>query len=247
MCRLTTLIIVQARMGSTRLPGKVMKRLAGLTMIEHIMRNLSRVKRADYVVLATSTNLKDDPLVNLAEKRGWLFFRGSELNVLERFVGVVETYPCDTVVRVTADCPLIDPRHIDRLIAFHVNGHYDYCCMRHAESNLPRGLGAESISAETLKNIYGQSDLDDRHREHVTLYVKEHPEKYRIGYLPNLPELERPTYRLTVDTREDFELISRIYGELYQGKEIPSEQVVTLLDKRPDLASINKHIKQKPV
>jgi spore coat polysaccharide biosynthesis protein SpsF len=203
-------IVLQARMGSTRLPGKVLKPLCGRPMLAHILDRLAVVRRADAVVLATSGSPADDVLA------GPGVFRGSESDVLDRYVQAARAFRLDLVVRCTADNPLVDPLMLDVLIETHAGSKADLTHSKTDRGNaLPIGAGAEAYTREALERAWREG-LEPHHREHVDEYIHEHPELFRIENLPVPPERRAPGLRLTVDTPEDFERMGRIYEALYR-------------------------------
>ncbi len=189
--------IVQARMGSTRLPGKVMREVGGEPLIGHLLDRLERCTSLDAVVVAIPTG--DEPLLGYLKERGAAIYEGSEEDVLERYVGAAKESGADVVVRITSDCPLIDPVLVDRVVRFFLAGNFDYAS-NSLERGFPRGLDVEVMSREALERAHVEAKGGDE-REHVTLYLYRHPEQFRLG------SFER---RLTVDTMEDFVQVERL-------------------------------------
>lgn len=241
-------IIIQARMGSERLRGKILKKLGPLTMIEHVVERASRAKLIDAVVVATTMNDAEQSLIDLLLEKGIKYYRGSENDVLKRYIDAAEFFGIDTVVRVTSDCPLIDPDMIDYVIEqfSKVGAEYSENCR--INRTCPRGLDTEVVRLETLKRIYGK-DLKPFEKEHVTVHIYENQEEFKI--LPVSPmnkEINRPDLRLTVDTTEDFELMESIYGKLYRdGNIVDIYEAIKLLDSDKELRAINSKIAQKTV
>ncbi|MFZ3018218.1 MAG: glycosyltransferase family protein [Gallionella sp.] len=239
-----TIIIVQARMTSTRLPGKVMLPVLGTPLLEYQIKRLQRVKSADGVCIACTTNQADQPIVELAHKLGVALYRGSEPDVLARYYEAARMLQAEYIVRVTSDCPVIDPEEIDKLIKFYLarTAALDYA-YNGLIKTYPRGMDAEIFSFEALKTAYQQADKD-LEREHVTPYLYMHPEKFRLANFAF--GQDKSNYRLTVDTPEDFELISRIITALYPVKpEFTIHDILKLLSKHPNWLEINSHIQQK--
>lgn len=203
-----TVAIVQARMGSTRLPGKMLENLGGLPVLGWVLRRVMRSRLVDEVILATSDSPKDDPIAEMVGKYGIRVFRGSESDVLERFIGASTLADAGLVVRVCADNPFIDPAEIDRLIAHYLSSGADYCCNHQDRlgSGYADGFGAEIISLVRLSAIAEKAKLP-RHREHVTLYVWDHPEQYAISVVPAPVELAHPQLRFDVDQPEDLDYL----------------------------------------
>lgn len=236
--------IVQARMGSERLPGKVLKPIVGKTMLERVIERLKQANSINRVVVATSFSPLDNAIVNHCEKMGIDVFRGSELNVLERYYLTATACNADIVVRVTADCPLVDFDGIDDLIKEIKRSSLDYIAF--SNDQIPRGLTGEVFTYEALKKTFESARLSYEH-EHVTIYMYEHPEKFHIKYAEPPTWLKRPEIRLTVDTDDDLKLIRKIYEsiEIEKPCNIDLKEVLALLDKNPELAQINGHIHQK--
>ncbi len=239
-----TVIIVQARMTSTRLPGKILKRVLGKTLLEYQYERLRRVRHADEIVIATTTNEMDQPIVEWCERLGAACFRGSEHDVLARYHGAAVQYRADIVVRVTSDCPLIDPIVIDQVIGYYLDhiASCDYvsnCQMR----TYPRGMDVEVFSRQALNEAFAEA-IEPTEREHVTPFIYHHPERYRLASITFTENQSH--HRWTVDTPEDFELVEKILTEIYPAR--PSFTLTDLLDllrQHPDWAGINAHVEQK--
>lgn len=232
--------IIQARCSSTRLPGKVLKPLAGKPMIWHIAKRAESCEHVDQVVVATSTESSDDPLAVFCEQAGLECFRGSLSNVLSRYLAVLDKYPHAYVVRVTGDCPLIYPPYIDRQIE--LLHHHDADMMRIDQpSSLLEGQGVHS--SRSLRQVAERSnDPDDQ--EHVgSRYFSEHPELFRIVELQIPDQLTENQWRITVDEESDYTLMAQLYGKLYQGKPISLEEAIRFLQSHPELAAVNQNIK----
>ena len=240
---MTTLIIVQARMTSTRLPGKVLLPLAGEPMLTRLVERLRRVQRADGIVIATTTNATDDPIAALCAQLGVPCHRGSEHDVLSRYADAARLHGADVVVRITSDCPLIDPALIDQVIATHEEGSSDYV------SNMlpptwPYGMAVEVFSAAALAQAHAEA-TQAAEREHVTPFIYWHPERYRLRNVASPVNLSQ--HRWTVDTPEDYELVSRLFDHLMPTHpHFTQADVLALLDHYPDWIAINQHIQQKP-
>lgn len=239
-------IIVQARMGSTRLPGKVLKRIAGRPMLDYQMERLRRVRRAQKIVIATTTEAADQPIVDYCRSAGVDCTRGSEADVLSRYFEAAQAYGASVVVRVTSDCPLLEPELVDLAIeTFQAQGGaYDYVSNM-IEPTWPYGMAVEVFSAAALREAH-QEAVDPAEREHVTPFIYWRPQRYRIKSLTMQPNLS--SLRWTVDTPEDFELVSRVLTELAPTRpEFRIPDVLALLDRHPDWSQINSHIQQKTV
>lgn len=238
-----TLIIVQARMTSTRLPGKVLLPLAGEPMLTRLIERLRRVRRADGIVVATTTNTSDDPIAMLCEQLGVPCHRGSEHDVLSRYADAARLHGADVVVRITSDCPLIDPALIDQTIAAYDEGGSDYV------SNMlpptwPYGMAVEVFSAAALAQAHAEA-TQAAEREHVTPFLYWHPERYRLRNVASPVDLSQ--HRWTVDTPEDYALVGRLFDHLMPTHpHFTQADVLALLDQHPDWIAINQHIQQKP-
>lgn len=231
-------------MTSTRLPGKVLKTVLGKSLLEYQIERLKRVEFADEVVIATTTNETDIPIVKLCEQLSTPYFLGSEEDVLARYYGAAKAHKANLVVRVTSDCPLIDPKVIDNVIQFYINhyNNYEYvsnCLIR----SYPRGMDTEVFSFEVLEEAFEEA-VDQPDREHVTPFIYRQPQRYRLGDVINANDQSH--HRWTVDTSEDFELIMRIIESLYPvNPTFSMEDALNLLNKHPTWQKINAHIEQK--
>jgi spore coat polysaccharide biosynthesis protein SpsF len=235
--------IVQARMTSTRLPGKILMKVLGKPLLEHELARLSEVPELSELVVATTVNTEDDPVVDLCNALGVKSFRGSESDVLDRFYKAAELHEADIVARFTADCPIIDHTLASRVIKNFLEnrGSLDYVGIDY--ERIPRGMDTEVFGMEALLEAHsnGRSKLD---REHVTWFIHTNPEKFRISRY-SIDE-NWGHYRLTVDTQEDFKLIEAVFGALYPSNpRFTLEDAIHLLDATPELAAINAGIEQK--
>ena len=237
--------IIQARMGSTRLPGKVLMDIAGKPMLQHIVERLKLVKNIDEIVIATSTSEDDKKILDFAKTLGVVGFAGNESNVLKRYIDAAETVNADIVVRVTGDAPLIDPNTIERLISSAVNQNADYAI---CDPKIPViHEGFEVVSLNALKKIL-QIANQDYIKEHVTIYLTENPDFVKTVYIEAEDEFKRTGYRFSVDTLADLRFIREIYKRLYKEGEIVNlHDVIELLEREPEIKQINAHITQKKV
>ncbi len=235
--------IVQARMGSSRLKGKVLKEIMGYPLIILNLKRLEKSKGIDRLILATSDKPEDDPLYEMLKTEGYKVFRGDEDNVLKRYRDCVTEFGGDIIVRVTGDCPLIDPDIVDNVISYYRMYDYDYIRLDVPDTFI-RGFDVEVFSMEALLETY-ELATEDRHLEHVTAYMYHHPELFSIGKVCGESLFNRD-YRLCVDTLEDFTIVSKVF-EHFKDIYIPARCVVKYLDNNPDIASINNEIKQKHV
>ncbi len=239
-----TVIIVQARITSTRLPKKILLPVLNKPLLEYQVERLRRVRLSDDLVIATTENEADEPIVELCRKLQVPYFRGPEEDVLARYFGAAQEFKADTVVRITSDCPLIDPEIVDKVIDV-FNEHqdrYDYvtnCLQR----TYPRGMDIEVLPFSVLKEVYAEA-VAAAEREHVTLFIYSRPGRYRLGSVVN--DVDYSNYRLTVDTREDFELIKLLFEKIYPSKPLFNLQdILNLLLANPEWAAINAHVEQK--
>ncbi len=244
---MSTAIIVQARMGSTRLPGKIMKKVLGKPLLEYQLERLLRVKQADQVIIATTDNGEEQPIVDLCQRLGVPYFRGPEHDVLARYYSAASQFGADVVVRITSDCPLIDPAVVDKVIGYYLahQAEYDYVSNTFSNRTYPRGMDTEVFSFRALKEAHKEA-TDQAEREHVTLFIVWRPDRFRIKNLPY--EKDYSHYRWTVDTPEDFALIEKIITALYPvNPHFTLEDCLKLIEENPEWTKINAHIKQKPV
>ena len=233
-------------MTSTRLPGKVLKTVLNKPLLEYQVERLRRVKLADEIVIATTTNEMDQPIIGLCKKMKVQVFRGSEQDVLARYYGAALTYNAAVVIRVTSDCPIIDPQVIDRVISlYNVNfPKYDYVSNR-LQPSYPRGMDTEVFSFKALKEAYSEA-RNEPEREHVTPFIYWQPERYKLGNVAYVQDESK--HRWTVDTEDDFKLITIILESLYPHyREFNLEDILALFRQNPELLKINAHVKQKEI
>jgi len=267
--------IVQARMGSERLSGKVLKEINGKPMILHVLDRVSKSQKIDQVILATSDLERDTPLAEAVSNAGYNVFRGSEDNVLSRYVDALEFFshspapnagrkseqalasspeqvispdrqghdtpsPEDTVIRITGDCPLIDPTIIDDLIEQFEEAGVDYLT-NDVPNTVARGFDAEVFTKKALLKTAELAN-EPKYLEHVTHYIYTHKDEFSVKIIKGEEWQNRP-YRLCVDTAEDFELVTKIY-EHFNDHFISAQEVIAYLDNTPELATINTEVKQ---
>ena len=235
------LAILQARMSSSRLPGKVMKPILGQPMIERQIERLLRSKRIDQLIVATSIHEDDNVLETMCERIGIFCFRGNLKNVLDRFYRAAKPFRPEHIIRLTGDCPLADASLIDALVDFYVEGQYDYAsnCQ---EPTLPDGLDAEIFSFAVLEETWKEATLPS-HLEHVTSFIGDHPERYKVGNYKYNRDLSN--LRWTVDELEDLEFVREIYERLYPSNpDFRTEDIIALLKSEPELLEINRHFRR---
>ncbi len=234
---MTTLTVVQARTGSTRLPGKVLKQIDGLTILEWVIHRLTQTD-ADLgtVIVATSAKAADNELADLCKIINIPCYRSSEYDVLNRFHQAAIQYQADTIVRITADCPLLCPQLLAAtILLIGALPKLDYVGVKHA----PTGLGQEAMSGRALEDAWHEAKLPDD-REHVVTYIEGNPDRFRLGYVePDAWTAERAGWRLTVDELEDLELLQRLYdatdGELF---DLDSRQVLEQVEANADMLAL---------
>lgn len=237
-------IYVQARMQSTRLPGKVMMPVLNKPLLEFLIERLEQVKEADTFAILTSTKAADDVIASYCERRGVTCFRGSEEDVLTRYYQAAKERQPDAIARVTADCPLIDPEIIDKVLKEYQESFpaYDYVSNSLVRS-FPRGLDIEVFSFNALKKAFEEAE-DPAEREHVTLYMYRNPDKFRIKNVSLDKDLS--SHRWTVDTPEDFTLIRNILENLYPvNPKFRLDDILNLFKLHPQWKEINAHIQQR--
>lgn len=239
------LAILQARYSSRRLPGKVMKPLLGRPMLARQIERLRRSNCIDRLIVATSHENSDDPIGELCEKLGVDCYRGDLNDVLDRVYHAAKEFSdensCDHVIRLTADCPIADPRLIDQLVAFHLRGQYDYSsnCL---EPTFPDGLDAEVMTFAALEEAWMEARQPD-HLEHVTPFIYSQPERYKLGSFKQDDDLS--DLRWTVDEPADFAFVKRVFGALYpKNPDFGTSDLLDLLVRRPELTRLNAHLER---
>lgn len=237
-----TVAIVQARMGSKRLPGKTLRTLAGRPVLEWVVERLSRATLLDDIVVATSDAPMDRVIADFCSARGWSVFQGNESDVLDRFYRAAEASRAGRVVRVTADCPLIDAGVVDQVIAASREGD-DYVSNIRDPRSFPRGLDVELFSLASLERSW-REDNNPAWREHVDEYVLHHPELFRIRDVRH--PVDFSFHRWTLDTQEDAVLLENILG-FFKTADFHWQEVLSLLDHHPEWLEINSSVHQVTV
>jgi glutamate-1-semialdehyde-2,1-aminomutase len=231
--------IIQARMGSTRLPGKVLMELSGKPLLWHVVNRVSHSKYISQIVIATSTNPKDDEIEKFAKKYNINIFRGSENDCLDRYYKAAKKYKADVVVRITADCPLICPEIIDKVILEYIKGKFDYVT-NSIIYTYPDGVDVEVFSFETLKKAWKEAK-DPVEREHVTVYIR-NSGKFKIKNVVNDKPVDPQGYKWSVDRIEDLEFVKEVYKHLYKDNKIFSyDDIMDLLNRYPEIKNINSN------
>ncbi len=228
---MTTVAIVQARMSSSRLPGKVLAPIDGTPMIVQQLRRLERSRHIDRIVVATSTDATDDPLIEVLEVSDYSVVRGPSNNVLERFRLVVETEQPDVVVRITADCPLISPTVVDDVVEAFLAARVDYASNT-LDPTFPDGLDVEVVTPGAVIDIAGMQ-LDADEREHVTLGIYRRPGRFRLHSVQDTTK-DNSGLRWTVDTQEDLDFVRWVFSEMKGVKDFDYHDVLDLVSRFPE-------------
>jgi spore coat polysaccharide biosynthesis protein SpsF len=234
-----TVAVIQARMGSSRLPGKVLADLGGKPMLERVVRRVERARALDHVVVATSTDPRDEVIVHACERLGVASFRGSEDDVLDRYYAAARASSADVVVRVTSDCPLIEGEVIDRVVATRRDAGADYASNSLVRT-YPRGLDAEAFTFGAL-GVAWREAREPYERVHATPYLYRHPELFKLVNVAH--DEDESAHRWTVDTPEDLDLVRHLFA---RGDGDPSwRRLLEVVAREGRLADINRHVKQK--
>ena len=231
-------------MTSSRLPGKVLMPLAGAPTLVWLIERLRKSKYVDDVVVATTINHPDDAIVELCEAMNCHYHRGSEDDVLLRVLEAAQKYEADIIVEICGDCPLLDWRHVDKLLELFFEGGYDYVS-NSLQETFPIGFDVKIFPTVVLDEVNRVSrDIYDH--EHVSLYIYNHPEKYKLGNLNAEGKMKRRDLRLVLDTKEDYKLLDTVLGKLSRfNPDFSAEDVIDLFNREPELAEINKDVRQK--
>jgi spore coat polysaccharide biosynthesis protein SpsF len=232
-------------MGSTRLPGKALTRIKGKAMLEHVLTRVRRARSIDTTVVATTTAPQDDPIVEFCREKTCPVFRGEEDDVLDRYRMAARAFDARVVVRITSDCPLIDPTVIDLATEAFLEGapSVDYASNTLAPLTFPRGLDVEVISRAALEKAW-IGDTESASREHVTPYIYRHPELFALRRVENDRDLSR--MRWTVDTPADLAFVEAVYDS-FDEEDFGLPEIVSLLTRRPELELINAGVRQKSI
>lgn len=233
--------VVQARMESTRLPGKVLMDIEGQTMLSRVVHRVRQAEQLDDVVVATTDRTADTAIVEACGQLGVAVYQGDSDDVLDRYYQAVKQHEARVVVRVTADCPLIDPEIIDQVVTVFLEDGADYASNTLTRS-YPRGLDVELFSTAALERAWREAD-HQHEREHVTPYFYQNPKLFKLKAVAHAEDLSH--LRWTVDREEDLELVRELYRRIPVDHIVPWQEIVALIYQEPDLLTINSHVQQK--
>ena len=235
--------IIEARMGSTRLPGKTLFQIMGRPVLDLLIERLSWSKRIDQIIVAAPTNKEDDVIEEFCDAKKIACYRGSSEDVLGRVYHAAKKFDTDIIVEVTGDCPLLDPWLIDDCLELYMRHDYDYLS-NFIEQSYPPGIDVQIFSFDVLKGMHTIAK-EPKYREHVSLYILKNPQKYRIHNVTAPEEFSYPDWHIELDEMKDFELIKRIYEALYpRNPQFSTLDIIHLLKRNPDWLLINKDIKR---
>jgi len=229
---------IQVRLNSKRLPKKATLKLKGKEIFMHVVERIQQSKLIEKVIVCTSHNKGDQEIIDICKKNKIEFFAGDEDDVTKRFIDAVKKYDPDHIVRSTGENPCVSYEFIDLAIKKHLSDKSDYT----TTDELPRGMRVEIINFDFLKNLHKK--LINPKTEYLTWYL-DRPDKWKVNKVSVPKEIKRINYRVTIDTKEDFEVVKKIYDSLYKTKPIDSYKIIKFLDKNTKIASINKDVEQK--
>jgi spore coat polysaccharide biosynthesis protein SpsF len=238
--------IVQARMGSSRLPGKVLREIAGKPMLVHVLERASAVRSIDQVVVATTTEASDNAIENLCLEKGYACFRGNLHDVLDRFYQAAKQFHADVIVRLTADCPLLDAAVVEKTVQGFIDSNADFAANRLPppfKRTYPIGLDTEVCSFAALQRAWTEA-TEKYEREHVMPYLYQVEDRFKVVRVEN--EKDYGSWRLTVDTQEDLDLV-RIIFDHFKEKPFGWMNVIQYLEAHPEIAKINADVIHKTV
>tara|TARA_B100000686_G_C16754422_1_gene954551 strand:- start:663 stop:1430 length:768 start_codon:yes stop_codon:yes gene_type:complete len=238
------LIIIQARIGSSRLPGKVLKKILGKPILWHIVKRLKSIKNKK-IIISTSKNIKDKKIVNFCKKNNLNYFIGDEKNVLDRFYKTAKKFKAKNIVRITGDCPLIDSKIINKLVKLYFSKNYDHVGVATGAgvnnirlNKFPDGLDAECFNFKTLEKAWLNAKTISE-KEHVTPYIWKRKKKFKVGILESKKNYSN--FRWTLDNKDDFKLIKILYKNLYnKNKNFYMDDIVKYFKKNPQISNLNK-------
>ena len=229
--------IIQARMSSKRLRGKVLMQLAGIPVLEHVVQRVSYCKTINQVVVATSSDISDDDIETWCIDHKVECFRGNLSDVLDRFYQAAKHYQAEAIVRITADCPVIDPAIVDEVVEGYQVGSFEFYGLA---GEFPDGLDCTVFSFSAIERAWNEAALPSE-REHVGPYIEKNPEIFKSGALVKFKRMSH--HRWTLDEPDDFKLLSFIFNELYEkGSIFYTHQIIKLLEINPEISNINSNI-----
>lgn len=239
-------VIVQARMGSSRLPGKVMYKLCDKPILWHVIERLKQCKNVERIIIATTLLKEDDVIEKFSKENNVLCVRGSKDDVLSRYIMASALSESDILVRITSDCPLVSPKIVDKCIEHFISVECDYSGLG-CNNGILRGIDTEVFSKNALLKADKLSDLPNN-REHVTLCMYNNPDKFRVNRLILDNKYSQPNWRLCVDELDDYKFVKEIYEKLYKKDElIEIDDIIHYLSENPEILKINENVKQKIV
>jgi spore coat polysaccharide biosynthesis protein SpsF len=237
--------IIQARMGSSRLPGKVLRDIGGKPMLHRVVVRARRAQTVGLVVVATTWDKSDDPVAGFCQAQGFPFYRGDPLDVLDRYYQAAKRFEAQTIVRLTGDCPLIDPFEIDRTVRAFQETEVDFAANRLPppwRRTTPIGMDTEVVTYDALQKAWREADQKHQ-REHVMPYFYEEHGRFKVLLVDHDPDLG--DYRLTVDTPEDLTLVCKIYDHFGNSDNFSLNEMVEVLNRYPDWQAINAGVSHK--
>jgi spore coat polysaccharide biosynthesis protein SpsF len=238
-----TVATIEARMTSSRLPGKVLAEADGKPMLELMIERLRFAPELDEIVIATTSNSTDDDIEALAHRLGVGVWRGSEDDVLTRVLDAASAYKTDVIVELTGDCPLLDPVLVSQTIQHYRSGNTDYV----ANSGYPMGMGVQVFSTAILRDVAARTN-DPVDHEHVSLFIYRHPEIYSLFRMDAPQAHARPNMRLTLDTKEDLAVIRAVFAALRpKRRDFSLAEIISFMDEHPEIAAINAAVVQRYV
>lgn len=229
-----TVALIQARMTSSRLPRKVLQDIAGCPMLLRVVDRVKQAKTIDIVAVITSMHESDDAIEQYCNENGIQVFRGNLDDVLDRYYQAAIHFYADAIVRITADCPLLDPAISDLVVETFKNGNYDYVSNT-IECTYPDGLDTEVFRFDALKRAWQSANLKSE-REHVTAYIYKHPELFRLGMVKHFEDYS--ALRWTVDTQADLDFVCAVYAN-FDGKHFGMTEILRFMEEHPEVSSIN--------
>ncbi|KPA15298.1 acylneuraminate cytidylyltransferase [Candidatus Magnetomorum sp. HK-1] len=239
--------IIQARTGSSRFPNKVLATLSGNnTMLDYVVKRTQQSKNLKGIVIATTKKMNDQLIVDLANSLGVNVYRGSEDDVLKRYMNAAISENADPVIRITSDCPLIDPAIIDQCIDIFFKESVDYVTVDVSKNGYPRGLDCEVLSFSALQQTFKETNANQNYyREHVTSYVYTHPNKFKKINCEPPVQFKNMKLRLCVDEKADYEVVRHICEYFAPRLDFNLEEIQSFLTLNQDIATLNQHVQQK--